>query len=77
MPRARATGLTRFLLFLLIAAPVIFVGVSYARGEDPFGQIGAWLGNEREAPVTETLDCQALQRENAQLRREVARLRGE
>ena len=80
MPRTRATGFTRFLLFLLIAAPLIFFGVSYARGEDPVGQIKGWLGDdipERVVESNDDMDCDALRSENARLRREVARLRGE
>lgn len=37
MARAKTqmTGFARFLIFLIIAAPVIFFGVSYYKGEDP------------------------------------------
>lgn len=37
MARAKTqmTGFARFLIFLFIAAPVIFFGVSYYKGEDP------------------------------------------
>ena len=37
MARAKTqlTGFARFLIFLVIAAPLIFFGVSYYKGEDP------------------------------------------
>ena len=37
MARAKTqlTGFSRFLIFLIIAGPVIFFGVSYYKGEDP------------------------------------------
>ena len=82
MARPRLTGFARFILFLLVAAPLIYFGVAYFKGEDPVGQVREWTGMEttvadreqdREAP----LDCAALRAENAQLKAEVARLRGE
>lgn len=32
----KLTGCARFLIFLLIVAPLVYVGVSLARGENPF-----------------------------------------
>ena len=78
MPRPRITGFGRFLLFLLIVGPLIFFGVAYFRGEDPWGRWKSWAGEDPESPSTERpLECEALRTENARLRAEVARLRGE
>lgn len=35
----KLTGCARFLIFLLIVAPLVFFGVSYFQGENPLGQV--------------------------------------
>ena len=44
--QVRTTAFTRLLLFLVLALPTIFFGVSYARGEDPMATIKSWFGQE-------------------------------
>lgn len=78
MARPRITGFGRFLLFLLLAGPLIYFGVAYFKGEDPVGQLKDMTGTDRVEEVNEEpMDCEALRAENARLRAEVAQLRGE
>ncbi len=40
MPKKyKLTGCARFLIFLLIVAPIVYLGVSFAQGENPLGLI--------------------------------------
>ena len=70
MARAKSqlTGFSRFLIFLVIAAPLIFFGVSYYKGEDPMKTLtavfeGNYVPSEQveempavdEAPTSQTL----------------------
>lgn len=48
MPRARLTVFSRFLLFMLIALPLIFIAASYYNGEDPVANVKAFFGAEGE-----------------------------
>lgn len=36
------TGFAKFFLFLIIAAPLAFIGASYYNGQDPFKTIKSW-----------------------------------
>ena len=45
-PKTRATGFTRFFLFMLIALPLIYFGVSYARGEDGMANLKNMFNSE-------------------------------
>ena len=86
MPRTRLTVFSRFLLFMLIALPVIYVAASYYNGEDPIANVKGWFGaneatkEERyEAPAGERAEpatfenVQELRAENDRLRVELAR----
>lgn len=66
-PKTRATGFTRFFLFMLIALPLIYFGVSYARGEDGLANLKNMFSSETTTTTTtigtenetdETLDLQ-------------------
>ena len=86
MPRTRLTVFSRFLLFMLIALPVIYVAASYYNGEDPIANVKGWFG-ANDAPVEERYEepatardapatfenVQELRAENDRLRAELAR----
>ena len=53
MPRTRLTAFSRFLLFLLIAAPIVYFAAAWYNGEDPVGNVRGWLGMTDDGMVTE------------------------
>ncbi|PPK85840.1 hypothetical protein CLV84_2747 [Neolewinella xylanilytica] len=86
MPRTKLTVFSRFLLFMLIALPIIYVAASLYNGEDPVNNVRGWLGmNNRElleeryeapAATDAPADMEAIQQlrsENEQLREALAR----
>ncbi|WP_026231750.1 hypothetical protein [Neolewinella persica] len=46
MAKTRMTGFSRLLLFLLLFLPLAFVGISYAKGEDPIANFKNLVGME-------------------------------
>jgi len=65
MPRKyKLTGCAKFFIFLVIAAPLAYIGASYYNGQDPIGEIKEFVQsftkNEAEGddnvPVTETTE---------------------
>ena len=46
MAKTRMTGFSRLLLFLLLFLPIAFVGISYAKGEDPIANFKDLVGME-------------------------------
>ncbi|MFK8163780.1 MAG: hypothetical protein AB8H12_15145 [Lewinella sp.] len=46
MAKTRMTGFSRLLLFLLLFLPLAFVGISYAKGEDPIANFKDLVGME-------------------------------
>ena len=44
----KLTGCARFFIFLLIVAPIVYFGVSYFQGEDPFALIKDTVENVKE-----------------------------
>ena len=44
MAKSRMTGFSRLLLFLLLFLPLAFVGISYAKGEDPVASFKDLVG---------------------------------
>ena len=89
MARTRLTPFARFLIFLLIFLPLVFFGVTLARGEDPVATARSWVGLEddsavgagaqvQEVPMTETTEedfPRAEPQAVLDLRAEVAELR--
>ncbi|MEO1513571.1 MAG: hypothetical protein AAFV95_01120 [Bacteroidota bacterium] len=51
--KPKMTGFARFLLFLLIAGPLIFFGVSYYKGEDGVQTLKEFVGLTSQAPKAE------------------------
>ncbi len=54
MPKTKLTVFSRFLIFMLIALPIIYVAASYFNGEDPIANIKGWLGMEEPEAVEES-----------------------
>ncbi len=50
----KLTGCARFLIFLLIVAPLVYVGVSYAQGQNPFELLQKTWNNVTEKVQTST-----------------------
>ena len=74
--RLRITGFARFFLFMLIAAPIIYLATAYFRGEDGLQNVKNLVNNTpTEEATTVPLDCDDLRAENARLRQELTRLR--
>ena len=73
MPRLRLTVFSRFLLFMLIALPVIFVAASYYNGEDPLATVRGWLGSDEAVETAAATDSELeeLRLENTRLREEL------
>ncbi|MFT5998710.1 MAG: hypothetical protein ACI81P_001164 [Neolewinella sp.] len=46
MAKTRMTGFSRLLLFLILFLPLAFVGISYAKGEDPIANFKDLVGME-------------------------------
>lgn len=44
MKKYKVTGFTRFILFMIFIIPAIYLGVGYAKGEDPIKQIKDTVG---------------------------------
>lgn len=86
--KLKLTGFARFLIFLIIFAPIAFLGASYYNGEDGIQNLKNIIGwdkqeqqvivhaDESEANY-EQLDIDALQRRVQQLEAEVASLKEE
>ncbi len=56
MARAtQLTGFSRFLIFLIIATPLIFFGVSFYKGEDPMNTLTSFI-NGTEAPQEQAVE---------------------
>ncbi|MEM9917531.1 MAG: hypothetical protein AAF990_05510 [Bacteroidota bacterium] len=51
--KLKMTGFARFLLFLIIAAPIIFFGTSYYKGEDGIETLKKTFGIESNEPAPE------------------------
>ncbi len=75
---SQLTGFARFLIFLIIATPLIFFGVTYYKGEDPIQTLqNAFAGKtevsvvEPESPKTAT----APQPSKTEVNSELAKLR--
>lgn len=51
--KTQLTGFSRFLIFLIIAAPLIFFGVSYYKGEDPMQTLRDTFGGNSTSAVVE------------------------
>ncbi|MCB0677203.1 MAG: hypothetical protein KDC30_10975 [Saprospiraceae bacterium] len=49
----KITGFARFMLVLIVAAPVAFLGASYINGEDGIAKLKDLLGIEQAADQTE------------------------
>lgn len=62
----RTTAFTRFLLFMLIALPLIYFGVTYYRGEDGAAPIREFFQQDESATTEES--------EEVQLRRQIEKL---
>ncbi|WP_116124976.1 hypothetical protein [Lewinella sp. IMCC34183] len=89
MPRTRLTAFSRFLLFLLIALPIVYFGAAWYNGEDPVANVRGWLGMTDEGLVNEQTyeepaardrpatfeNVQELRAENARLRADLERCR--
>lgn len=65
--RHRPTGCAKFLIVLLIVAPLAFVGTSLYRGENPIDNLLALFGQEKQevqnvesiqTPASDVDDCQ-------------------
>ncbi len=50
---SQMTGFARFLIFLIIAAPLIFFGVTYYKGEDPIQTLQNAFAGKTEVAVAE------------------------
>lgn len=92
MPRTRLTVFSRFLLFMLIALPIVYIAAALYNGEDPVANVKGWLGLEEPAPREESYreptpddaemettlqDLEQLRMENERLREELARCQNE
>ncbi len=55
----KVTGFARFFLFLIIAAPLTFLGASYYNGEDGIENIKELLGLSSSSSSTETASTTA------------------
>ena len=83
MPRTRLTAFSRFLIFLLIALPIVYFGAALYNGEDPVNNVRGWLGMTDEGMVDEQTyeeaptarDAPATFENVQELRRENDRLR--
>ena len=80
--RIKVTGFTRFLLFIIIAAPLIYLGASYYNGQDGIQNIKELIGlNDSSASSSETTkEISAPDKESTkirQLEREVESLKEE
>lgn len=58
MAKTRMTPFSRFLIFMILFVPTIFVGASYYNGEDPIATVKDFLGMDdsarTEQPVSST-----------------------
>jgi cell division protein FtsB len=52
--KTKLTPFARFFIFLLIAAPLAYLGASYYNGEDGIGKVKEMFGNNSEDERTET-----------------------
>ena len=65
----KMTGFAKFFIFLLIAAPLSFVGASYYNGQDPFETFKKWdLFNKKD---TKTVKSDTKVYENTSLEKEL------
>jgi hypothetical protein len=79
MAKAKLTGFSRLLLFLVIFLPATYFGASYYNGEDPVANIKGYLGME-ETPAAQVAPAPTTSTEPASppaTFENVANLRGE
>ncbi|THH42049.1 hypothetical protein [Neolewinella litorea] len=92
MPRTRLTVFSRFIIFLLIALPIVYVAAALFNGEDPVANVKGWLGMDEPEPREESYqappngngatdaslqEIEQLRSENERLRQELTRCRSE
>lgn len=65
--RLKTTGFTRFLLMLIIVAPLAYIGASYYNGEDPLKNIRELFKGNGAKETTQTRN---MEQEEQQLLRE-------
>ncbi|PHL00091.1 hypothetical protein CGL56_03355 [Neolewinella marina] len=82
------TVFSRFILFLLIALPIVYVAAALFNGEDPVANVKGWLGMDEPEPREENYEIpppddqqqeqlQDLRMENERLKLELERCRTE
>ena len=75
-PKYRMTGCAKFFLFLLIAAPLAYMGANYVNSGDPLAGLRSFIGTgentEAEPPESKAENAQI-----TKLEAEIARLKEE
>lgn len=73
----RMTGCAKFFIFLIIAAPLAFLGANYVNHGDPFAGIPSLSGNgsESSAEAVDNTDIQSLEKKIRDLEKELQECR--